>query len=74
MHTIGIGAKVGHDISDFDVNHTEKALVLLLKLLLIKNLYRKNAALVRSATDGCELCVSDKAIWTHLMGTNKRDG
>lgn len=57
MHTIGIWAQVGHDISHSDVDDPKEALILLFEFLLIKHLYRKDTTFVRSAMDGGELCV-----------------
>lgn len=42
-----------HDVSDADVDDTEEALVLLLELLLVKDLYGQDAVLIDAAM-GCE--------------------
>jgi len=42
--TLCIGAKVLHDISNSNVDDAEEALVLLFKLLLVKDLHRQDAA------------------------------
>lgn len=47
--TVRLWAKVGHDISDTDVNDAEETLILLLELLLIKHLYCEDTAFVGSA-------------------------
>lgn len=47
--TVGIRAKLLHDIADANVDNTKETLILLLELFLVKDLNSENAALICAA-------------------------
>lgn len=52
--TIGVCTELRYDISNANVDNSQESLVLLFELLLIKNLYCKDAIFI-GAADKCEL-------------------
>ena len=51
-HTIGLRPNFGDHIADSNIDDAQETLVLLLKLLLIKDLHRQDAIFISTATDG----------------------